>query len=444
MRNLIFALLPLLALIVASPFILEEVGGANPRPPAQLRSDLKPAARELMSRAFEGIDSTKLVDYHTHVAGIGAGGTGNFVHPDMRSWLHPVKRLTFSVYLSASGINNIENADREALLRLVDLIHYDESDGKHVLLPFDKNYDADGTVNLEKTQFYVPNEYVFAAAEEFPDKFIPGISVHPYRPDAIEELERWAARKARVVKWLPNAMGIDPSDPRCDPFYEKMRELDLILLAHAGREEAVDAEEDQRLGNPLLLRRALDHGVKVIIAHCAGLGLGEDLDSPGREMVPNFDLFMRLMDDKKYEGLLFADISAVTQHNRLGPALATLIERGDLHHRLVNGSDYPLPAINIVIRTKSLVEAGYITEAEREQLNEIYSFNPLLFDFVLKRTIRAPGTDKRFAPSIFMANRSLAPLRNHAVAGSTQSASEKWQLTRPRRSLPGSVGAGCL
>lgn len=391
---MLFACLPVLALIVAAPFILEEVGGASPRPPVRLHSDLSAGSRDLLNRALEGIDSKKLLDYHTHVAGIGTGGTGNFVHPHMRSWLHPIKRLTFSVYLSASGISNIENADREALLRLADLIHSDESFGKHVLLPFDKNYNTDGTANLQKTQFYVPNEYVFAAAEEFPDMFIPGISVHPYRADAVEELERWAARKARVVKWLPNAMGIDPSDPRCDAFYEKMRQLDLILLAHAGREEAVDAEEDQRLGNPLLLRRALDRGVKVIVAHCAGLGLGEDLDSPNREMIQNFDLFMRLMGEKKYEGLLFADISAVTQHNRLGPALAVLLERSDLHHRLVNGSDYPLPAINIVIRTKSLLEAGYITQIEREQLNEIYHFNPLLFDFVLKRTIKAPGTDK--------------------------------------------------
>jgi len=65
--------------------------------------------------------------------------------------------------------------------------------------------------------------------------------------------------------------GIDPSDERCDNFYQKMKELDLILLSHGGEEKAVETEEDQRLGNPLLLRRALDHGVKVIVAHCAGL-----------------------------------------------------------------------------------------------------------------------------------------------------------------------------
>ena len=54
-------------------------------------------------------------------------------------------------------------------------------------------------------------------------------------------------------------------------FTKKMKELDLILLSHGGEEKAVEADEDQKLGNPLLLRRALDHGVKVIVAHCAGL-----------------------------------------------------------------------------------------------------------------------------------------------------------------------------
>src|SRR5436190_12138921 len=166
-------------------------------------------------------------------------------------------------------------------------------------------------------------------------------------------------------------MGVDPSDPQCDSFYQKIKELDLILLSHGGEEKAVEAEEDQKLGNPLLLRRPLDHGVKVIIAHCAGLGDNEDLDDPQRKRVPNFDLFLRLMDEKRYEGLLFADISAMTQYNRTGTSLTTILRRQDLHERLVNGSDYPLPAINVVIRTGALVKQGYITREERACLNEI-------------------------------------------------------------------------
>jgi len=60
---------------------------------------------------------------------------------------------------------------------------------------------------------------------------------------------------------------------------------------------------------------------------------------------------------------------------------ATLLKRQDLHSRLVNGSDYPLPAINSLIWTRSLVRSGFITAEERQSLNEIYDYNPLLFDF---------------------------------------------------------------
>jgi len=186
-----------------------------------------------------------------------------------------------------------------------------------------------------------------------------------------------------------------------------MNELDLILLSHGGEEKAIEAAEDQRLGNPLLLRRALDHGLKVIVAHCAGLGANVDLDNRDRKRVDNFDLFLRLMSEKRYQGLVFGEISAMTQYNRIGLPLTTVMTREDLHERLINGSDYPLPAVNLLIRTRSLVKAGYLTAAEREGLNEIYDYNPLLFDFVLKRTLKLPGTERRFPASVFMMKAAL-------------------------------------
>ena len=118
----------------------------------------------------------------------------------------------------------------------------------------------------------------------------------------------------------------------------------------------------------------------------------------------NFDLFLRLMDEKRYEGLVFGEISAMTQFNRVGKPLTTILQREELHERLVNGSDYPLPAVNVLIRTGPLVKHGYITAAEGKSLKEIYDFNPLLFDFVLKRTVKLPGTDNRLPAEIFMMN----------------------------------------
>lgn len=387
--------------------LVHYIGGAFNHRPEELKDGLRSKAADLIKRAFEDIEPARLIDHHTHIAGIGTSQTGVFVNPKMRTWSHPFHHLKFKVYLSAAGVADVEHADVQLVDRLVNLVRHISHHGKHRLLAFDKNYTADGLPNLEKTEFYVPNEYVFELAEQHPNLFVPNISVNPYRPDALEELEKWARRGAQVVKWLPNAMGINPADPKCDPFYQKMKELDLVLLSHGGEEKAVEAKEDQKLGNPLLLRRALDHGVRVIVAHCAGLGQNEDHERADRKATNNFDLFMRLMNEKRYQGLLFGDISAMTQFNRIGKPLTTIIEREDLHERLVNGSDYPLPAINVLIRTGPLVKGGYITPDEREAMNEIYDYNPLLFDFVLKRTIKLPGTTRRLPASVFMTNQTL-------------------------------------
>jgi mannonate dehydratase len=92
------------------------------------------------------------------------------------------------------------------------------------------------------------------------------------------------------------------------------------------------------------------------------------------------------MDEAKYRGLVFGEVSAMLQFNRMPGPFSTLLKRQDLHPRLVNGSDYPLPAINALIRTRSLVSDGFITREERSALHELYDFNPLL-RFVLKRTM---------------------------------------------------------
>jgi len=54
---------------------------------------------------------------------------------------------------------------------------------------------------------------------------------------------------------------------------------------------------------------------------------------------------------RRYQDVLFGDLSAITQFNRLPGLFTELVKRKDLHHRLLDGSDYPLPAINIIMQT---------------------------------------------------------------------------------------------
>jgi predicted TIM-barrel fold metal-dependent hydrolase len=391
---------------MASGCLIDQFGGAFSKDPEELRQSASPSTKHLIDQAFEGVEPARLVDYHAHILAIGTGATGAFVNPRMLTGVN-LERFKFWIYQSAAGIEHPSNTDAEYVERLVRLVRAVKRHGKLRILAFDKHYNTDGSVNLEKTNMYIPNCYVVDLAAQYPDIFLPVVSIHPYRRDALQELDHWAKSGVKYVKWLPNAMGMDPADDATIPFYEKMKELRMVLLTHEGEEQAVKTKEDQRLGNPLLLRRALDTGVRVIIAHAASLGACDDLDAGGGKTASCFELFLRLMDEQKYRGLLFGEISAILQFNRMPEPMLTILKRQDLHSRLVNGSDYPLPAVNSLIWTRSLARDGFITAEERRSLNEIYDYNPLLFDFVLKRTIRHPQTHQKLAASVFMANPGL-------------------------------------
>jgi mannonate dehydratase len=366
-------------------------------------AELSPEARDLVQRCFADVDRSLVWDLHVHMVGAPESGNGCWVNPDMRSHLHPVMRLQFESYVASSGITDVETADRDFLDRLLALQRHANPDGRIVLLAFDYRYDERGETVPEGSVFYVPTRYVLELAEAHPE-LEAGASIHPYRADALDLLDEAADRGALLVKWLPNAMGIDPSSPRCDPFYRKLVERGVTLLSHTGKELAVASAEDE-LGNPLLLRRALDHGVRVVAAHCAGVGKSLDLDrGDGTTVhVPAFDLLVRMFREPAYEGNLLGDISAVTMINHAGRPLRELLTSEDLHSRLVNGSDYPVPAIGPVINTWQLQFAGYLDADVRSLCAETFDANPLLFDYVSKRCLRVErdGRTHRFPPSVF-------------------------------------------
>lgn len=378
-------------------------------------------AEFVIDKAFRDIPEGSFIDCHAHLAGLGKGGSGCWVNPSVLSGKHLLDRIKLMHFINAGAVEDLHFADQQYLQRFRNLVQDFPYGGKFMLLAMDKAYDKNGEARPEDTKLYVPNNYIYDVYQSDPAHYIPCISVHPYRRDAVAELEKWAKKGVRAVKWLPNSMGMNPADPLCEPFYEKMKEYDMVLLSHVGKESAIEVMKFKQYGNPLLLRKPLDMGVKVIAAHCASLGINLDLDSTLKLPAKNFNLFMRLMEEEQYKGLLFADISAMTQLNRMGMPLKTMLERTELHHRLINGSDYPLPAINAAISTRAFELLGFISSRERMALNKIYKRNPLLFDFVLKRSLKHPlNKEKKFAASIFQDHPQLQlsrPLKDDATGG---------------------------
>ncbi|MSP93033.1 MAG: amidohydrolase [Myxococcales bacterium] len=395
----------LLASAILPWLLVDRIGGAATQRPLALHTQLSPAGRALLAKAMQGLDATRRLDMHVHLAGLGTGSTGTWVNPHMTAWTHPINRLKFSIYLSAAGVTDPTQADQQYLARLFDVVRAQSGRGRHLLLAFDYRHLKDGRRDVEHSEFYVPNDRVVALARQHPEMFVAAGSVHPYRKDALAELDRLAAAGVRAIKWLPNAQAMDPGDPRCDAFYDKMAAHGMVLLTHTGKELAVEAEADQDFGNPLRLRRPLDHGVLVIAAHMASLGDDEDFDAPasatGRPRVPSWQLLLRLLDEKRYVGRLFGEVSALTMFSRCKEPLLAVLARPDLFERLVDGSDYPLPAVNALYQTRQLASLGYVTDSEGEALRDIYAFNPLLFDLVLKRTLRHPTTGAQLPASVF-------------------------------------------
>jgi len=135
----------------------------------------------------------------------------------------------------------------------------------------------------------------------------------------------------------------------------------------------------------------------VVVAHCASLGSGRG-DVPGGAELSNFELFTQLMDERRYEGRLFGDISAITQYNRM-EVIATLLQRTDWHARLLNGSDYPLPGVVPLVPLQGLVDLQLLHADAVKPLSRLREGNVLLFDFVLKRSLRYNG--EGFADKVF-------------------------------------------
>src|SRR5262245_46603644 len=68
---------------------------ARPAPPD---GPLSAGARELLDRAWTGLDPARVLDTHVHVVGLGTGGTGCWANPRMTTPLHPVQYARFSIY----------------------------------------------------------------------------------------------------------------------------------------------------------------------------------------------------------------------------------------------------------------------------------------------------------------------------------------------------------
>ena len=282
---------------------------------------------EWLTKASDGT----YVDMHVHTAGIGAGGSGAFINREMR------ESFRFPIYLGAFGVDVEElKAEGDAVVfeKISAQVAASRRVGKAVVLALDGVVDAEGNLDRQATQVYMPNAFVASETRRH-DNLCFGASVNPHRRDALRRLREVRAQGALLVKWIPNIMYIDPADETITRFYEELVALDLPLLSHAGQERSFASARDE-YGDPRRLALPLSVGVTVIAAHIGTTGTNEG-EGNFERILPMFERYPNL----------HADISSLTQVNKLGFLKRALAVPG-LDERLIYGTDWPLQFFPLV------------------------------------------------------------------------------------------------
>ena len=237
-----------------------------------------------------------------------------------------------------------------------------------LILAHELPHQDDGTPLPDRSSLYVPNSYVLQLARDYPE-FLPAVSIHPSRRDAMDELELCLAGGAAALKCLPNVQGIDWNARRHTRFLERMAEAGLPLLAHTGSERTMPVM-DHQLADPRVLTRPLEIGVTCIAAHC---GTGTMLLDPDY-----LDVFEEMT--LRFPNL-YGDNSALAALNfRLRPAALRRLTAGVLAERILHGSDLPVPVSGLLAWA-----GGMLTWSDHRKAGRIK--NPLERDANLKRAL---------------------------------------------------------
>jgi predicted TIM-barrel fold metal-dependent hydrolase len=279
-----------------------------------------------MTAPLSGNLRAQRIDMHVHMVGNGVAGSGGWLRlKGWHRWLAGFMLRQLGIPASALE-GDLEAIYAEHLGKLVREASMDAV----VLLAHERVHDPDGTPREDLGSMFVPNDVVLGLAKAHPD-FLPGVSIHPARRDALDELERCLAGGAVLMKCLPNCQNIDFSDRRFQGFWERMAAAGLPLLAHTGGEHTVPVI-NAKLADPRLLRFPLECGVTVIAAHCATKSGAFDPD--------HFEAWVAML--REFPNL-YGDVSAMVSLNRCGHLRDCL--RAEIAPRILHGSDFPVPVL---------------------------------------------------------------------------------------------------
>lgn len=383
---------------------LHRVGGYFPYAPEDAAWVLSDRAQALVTAAFADVGDAPVLDYQVGVIamdGLADTVTGktNYYRRDRASQAGPLAWAGTRLRLAAAGVDDVDAVDGRYVSRLLRQMRAMPSVYRAHVLARGWRYDDNGQRDDAGTYTHISNAYVWWLAQQAPDVLVPVVSIHPYRPHALQRLAHWAKKGVRSVAWWPLRQHIDPNDGRARAFYTVMAKHDMTLQLPVG---AVDMVYPPGRGwiDPALLRLPLAAGVHVIASVQAATG-----ERSGTQVVA---ALLRLRRYRNADNLQLTLSGALADPASNGVLMA-LLQHPQLYSWLRYASNYPLSALDANIDLEKLAEQGFIAADAVAPLREIHRVNPLLFVYVLARNLRLPQTALRLPVAVFVADKPAAP-----------------------------------
>lgn len=217
---------------------------------------------------------------------------------------------------------------------------------KSVLLPVDGKVDLNGKEVFRDKTVCSSSEDVYEVYKKYPDLVIPFFSVNPNREDALDLIDKYVALGFKGAKFLQNFWDIDINDKRYIPYFEKIKQYNLPIIIHTGSEHAIES-------NPIyekieIANQAIEVGCKVVLAH---MGVDIIMQKNPLKFHHNFSFQTSKFGEDYYKTLeylekhnnVYADLSALILFFRSKVVEDLAKNQKHLHHKLLFGTDYPVP-----------------------------------------------------------------------------------------------------
>ncbi len=212
---------------------------------------------------------------------------------------------------------------------------------KSVLFGVDACVDDKGGVLHKDLTVCATNDEVLRLYEAHPDIIIPFFSINPMRPDALDLIDCYSELGFQGAKFLQNYWNVNTKEQRYRDYFEKLKAKNLPLIVHIGSESSVHSYRACECIS--MLHHPLEVGVTVIAAHMAlsyaPFKIWQALSRHPKYFNTEYFTLLEMLAEHDN---LYADLSALLTPVR-AKVLRHLSEQEHIHHKLLFGTDYPVP-----------------------------------------------------------------------------------------------------